>query len=166
MMNEDDRFAREDGFRQQLSTSTKIQKYLPEDLTSLSSDEIREMVLELRAHQIELEMQNESLQRTQAALDASRALYYDLYNLAPVGYCTLSETGMILEANHCVARLLGTTRGALINQPIFRFIHREDQDVFYFHRKRLLESSQPQQCELRMLTVSGTLLWEIGRAHV
>ncbi|SBT10259.1 putative Histidine kinase [Candidatus Propionivibrio aalborgensis] len=162
MMNENDRFARQDKFRQPVSVaarSTVIEEHLPEDLTGLSSDEIGEMVLELRAHQIELEMQNENLHRTQAALDASRALYYDLYNLAPVGYCTLSEAGVILEANHRIAALLGTMRGTLIKQPIFRFIHREDQDVFYFHRKRLLESSQPQQCELRMLTVDGTLLW-------
>ncbi|MBK9029202.1 MAG: hypothetical protein IPN98_15890 [Propionivibrio sp.] len=100
MMNENDRFARQDKFRQPVSVaarSTVIEEHLPEDLTGLSSDEIGEMVLELRAHQIELEMQNENLHRTQAALDASRALYYDLYNLAPVGYCTLSEAGVILR---------------------------------------------------------------------
>ncbi len=61
---------------------------------------------ELRLHQIELEMQNEELHRAKAELDAERARYFDLYDLAPVGYVTLSEQGLILEANLTVASML------------------------------------------------------------
>ena len=57
------------------------------------------MLHELRVHQIELEMQNEELRRTQVELDVSRARYFDLYDLAPVSYYTVSEaTGLLLEA--------------------------------------------------------------------
>lgn len=42
----------------------------------------------------------------QEALEASRARYFDLYDLAPVGYVTLSEMGLILEANLIAATLL------------------------------------------------------------
>jgi len=76
---------------------------------------------DLRVHQIELEMQNEELRRTQADLEASRARYFDLYDLAPVGYFTISERGLILEANLTAATLLGVARGALIKQPLTRF---------------------------------------------
>ena len=71
---------------------------MPETLESLSSEEARQHLHDLRVHQIELEMQNEELRRTKEELEASRARYFDLYDLAPVGYCTLSEEGIILGA--------------------------------------------------------------------
>ena len=100
------------------------------------------MLHELRVHQIELEMQNEELRRTQAELEASRARYFDLYDLAPVGYFTLSEKGLILEANLTAATLLGVARGDLVKQPLPRFILPEDQDIYYLHRKQLLKRAR------------------------
>jgi PAS domain-containing protein len=56
-------------------------------------------VHELLVHQVELEMQNEELRRLQASLDAERARYFELFDLAPVGYITLDDHNLILEAN-------------------------------------------------------------------
>lgn len=131
----------------------------PEALSALSPEESRRMLHELRVHQIELEMQNEELRRAQAELDASRARYFDLYDLAPVGYCTLSEKGLILEANLTAAALLNVARGALVRQPIFRFILTEDQDIYYRHRKHLFETGKPQVCELRMVRADSPPFW-------
>jgi diguanylate cyclase (GGDEF)-like protein/PAS domain S-box-containing protein len=120
---------------------------------------IRELIHELQIHQIELEMQNEELRRVQAELDESRARYFDLYDLAPVGYCTISENGLILEANLTAASLLGVARRELFNQPLSRFIIKEDQDTYYLHRKQLFSTGSPQACEFRMLKKEGTYFW-------
>ena len=124
-----------------------------------SSEETRRMLHELRVHQIELEMQNEELRRAQTELNAARARYFDLYDLAPVGYCTLSEQKLILEANLTAATLLGVARGALVKQPITRFIFKQDQDLYYKHLKQLFESGEPQACELRMVKMDGAPVW-------
>jgi PAS domain S-box-containing protein len=131
------------------------------DLEALSAEEVRRLLHELRVHQIELEMQNEELRRAQGELEASRARYFDLYDLAPVGYCTLSEKGLILEANLTAAALLGVARSALLKQPLTRFILPEDQDIYYLHRKQLFESGRPQVCELRMVRQDApdSFLW-------
>jgi len=125
----------------------------------LSSKNPENLIHELRVHQIELEMQNEELRRAQAELDAARARYFDLYDLAPVGYCTVSEQGLILEANLTATTLLGVARGALVKQSLTRFILKEDQDSYYLHCKQLFESGEPQACELRLVKMDGAPVW-------
>ena len=119
----------------------------------------RALLHDLQVHQIELELQNEELRRAQAELDVSRTRYFDLYDLAPVGYCTVSETGLIREANLALATQLGVARGALVTQPFSRFIHKEDADSFYLLRKQLLATGRPQTCELQMAPADGSQFW-------
>ncbi len=130
-----------------------------EVLEALSPEETWQMLHELRVHQIELKMQNEELRRAQQELETSRTRYFDLYDLAPVGYLTLSEKGLILEANLTAAGLLGRERGALVKQPFTRFILKEDQDLFYRYRKQLLGTGAQQTYQLRMVKKDKTVFW-------
>ncbi|WP_243366392.1 sensor histidine kinase [Fundidesulfovibrio soli] len=125
----------------------------------LTPEETSRTLHELRVHQIELEMQNEELRRALAELELARERYFDLYDMAPVGYMTLSEQGMVLEANFTLAALLGLPRGALARQPISRFILKDDQDIYYRHRRRLVATGEPQACELRMVKSDSTPIW-------
>lgn len=128
-------------------------------LGSLSFEQVQTMLHELRVHQIELEMQNEELRRTQLELDAARARYFDLYDLAPVGYCTLDAQGLMLQTNLAGATLLGVSRQTLIGQAFVRFIFHVDQDIYYLYRKQLRETGQAPHCELRMKKSDGGFFW-------
>ena len=120
---------------------------------------LQNLVHELQVHQIELEMQNETLRQAHLELDAERTAYLGLYDHAPVGYCTVSLEGLILQANFTAATLLAVNRGELVQQRISRFIFKEDQDTFYLMRQLLLKSDSSQSCELRMVKSDGSLAW-------
>ena len=130
-----------------------------ENVSQLSSEEIRKTLHNLRVHQIELEMQNEELRQAQLERDVAQARYVDLYDQAPVGYCSLDGDGVVLQANLTAAGLLGIKRDELLEQPVSRFVLQEDQDVFYLLRKKLLISGLPQQGELRLMKSDGAPFW-------
>ena len=133
-------------------------KPLPEDAEKI--------LHELLVHQVELEMQNEELRRLQVELEASRARYFDLFDLAPVGYLVLGDKGTILEANLTAADQMGFSRDKLMKAPIMRFIHKQEQDVFYLMRKKLLESNSSQSCQLRVTKADGSFFWANLEASV
>ncbi len=125
----------------------------------MSPEAAKQLLHELRVHKIELEMQNEELRISQHNLETERARYFDLYNLAPAGYLTLSQQGLIVEANLTIANLLGVARGVLLKRPFSHFIFSEDQDNYYIHRQHLAETGAPNVCELRMVRADGSLFW-------
>ena len=129
-----------------------------EDSKARSAEESR-LLYDLQVHQIELEMQNEELRRTEANLETSRARYFDLYDLAPVGYLTINEAGLVVEANLAASRLLGVARGELVRQPMTRFLVAEDQDSYYLFRKRLFATGAPQVLDLRLRRQDATQFW-------
>ena len=131
----------------------------PEDLAAMSREEVGQVLHELRVHQIELEMQNEELRRTQVELDAARARYFDLYDLAPVGYVTLSERGSILRSNLTAATMLGANRGGLARQSLSGFFIPEDADAYFLHCKKLLADGEPQSFDLRMVRPDRSTAW-------
>jgi len=126
---------------------------------AMSPDELRATLHELRVHQIELTMQNEELMRVQEKLEEARARYFDLYDLAPVGYLILSPDGLILEVNQTAVTLLGATRATLVRQPITRFILNQDQDIYYLHRKQFHQTGAGRGCDLRLVRPDGTVFW-------
>ncbi len=96
---------------------------------------------ELRVHQIELEMQNESLRTSQRELEASRDRYVELYDFAPVGYFTLDSATCIEQVNLCVVKLLGFERHQLIGRPFNFLVAGQDLPRWRALFRRLHESS-------------------------
>jgi len=122
-------------------------------------EELAAAVHELRVHQIELEMQNEELRGAQLALDEQRAKYFELFDLAPVGYLTIRDKGIVGDANLTAAHLLGVERQLLIGQPFSAFVLAADRDAYYLHLRSLQQTGEAQSCELRLQRLGGEPFW-------
>ena len=64
-----------------------------------------------------------------------------------------------MQANLTAASLLGTTRSTLVKRALTRFIHRDDEDSYYLHRRQLIAGGDTHSCELRMVTAEGASIW-------
>jgi PAS domain S-box-containing protein len=126
---------------------------------SQATQDTTQLLHELRVHEIELEMQNEELRNSQQELSSAKARYLELFDLAPVGYCTLIDDGLILEANLAAANLLGRSRRHLVKRAITQFIAHEDLGIFFRLQNQLLTLEEAQICELRMHKFDGTPFW-------
>ena len=137
-----------------------------DQLALMKPEQLQRTLHELHVHQIELEMQNEDLRRTQVELDVARKRYFDLFDLAPVGYCTITAGGLIEEANLTAASLLGEVRSSLGKRPFSAFITPEDQDRFHLLRRRLMDTGAPEGCELRLLRKGQADFWALLEARL
>jgi PAS domain S-box-containing protein len=124
-----------------------------------SPSDIQRISHELRVQQIELEVRNEELRRTQYELESSRADYIELYDQAPVGFCTVSELGFIITANLKLGTLLCRDCDELNNSRFSQFIFGPDQDIFYKYHKSLGTEGAQLFCVLRMVRHDGTFFW-------
>ena len=119
--------------------------------------DVRNLIEDLQIHQIELEMQNEELQKVRLELEESRDKYFDLYELAPVGYVVLDKKGYLLNANFSIIRQLGVEdKGHLIGKALPSFLAPKNRDVLYFHLKEVFETGARQTCELEFVKKDGT----------
>ena len=122
-------------------------------------EDISEVLHELRVHQTELALQNEELRRTQTELQESRDLYFDLYDLAPAGYLSCDEHGIIKQANLTVVAMLGISRSSLLGSSLARYVTKEHQDIFFHHRQAVLQQDAGRGVELKLLPKDGSDLW-------
>jgi len=110
------------------------------------------LVLELQVYQIELELQNEELQRARDETGAWLNLYTGLYDFAPVGYFTLDRSGCIRRANLAGAQLLGVDRDRLVNLAFDLYVSRDTRDVFASFFAGVGDGHSKQTCEVVLQT--------------
>ncbi|MEW6303994.1 MAG: PAS domain S-box protein [Verrucomicrobiota bacterium] len=97
----------------------------------------------------------DSVRELQFALEASRGRYAHLYDFAPVGYVSLSRSGLIAEINLTATTLLGRTRAELVGHPFAVFVDRADVPTFLEHLRRCRESASRVTTELNLRRIHG-----------
>ena len=117
----------------------------------LAEVDVRALLHELQVHQIELEMQNEELQRAQAVAEEASERYQDLFAFAPVGYFLWDAQGHILEVNLAGAALLGLDRSRVVQKRFGQFVALEHRAMFADFCRRVLLADAKQTCEVEIL---------------
>lgn len=102
----------------------------PEDDEPRSYIQTRRLLLELQVHQVELELQNEELRLSRAAVEEGLARFTELYDFAPVGYFSFLRDGTIREVNLPGTRLLRTERAFVLDRTMSSFLAVERRDAF------------------------------------
>ncbi|WP_303310179.1 PAS domain S-box protein [Hymenobacter sp. BT730] len=130
-----------------------------QSLASDTAPEVQRLVQELQVHQIELEMQYEELLMAQVEAENSRAQYVDLYDFAPVGYCTLTADSTILQLNLRAAQQLGTVRQQLQGRRLALFVAMSCRLDFNRFLEQILSTDSRQTTSMEMLREDGTALF-------
>ncbi len=113
----------------------------------------------LLEYQAELEQQNEELRRAQAELSEARNQYFELYELAPVGYLTLDAGQVIRQANLAAASLFGRERRNIVGERLEKIVAFEDRDLCHVHLREVAAERSKKVCELRLLGSGDSIFW-------
>ena len=120
-----------------------------------SKESLQESKIELEKKQHEMKLQNEALRDAQAETEESRKKYFKLYDLAPIGYCTINVNGSILEINLKGAKLLGNEFGKLIDLNLKEFIAKESHITLENFLSNLFENKEDTGCEVKLKPTFG-----------
>ncbi len=131
----------------------------PDKFSALEPIEFKEIVQELHIYQIELEMQNMALRKSEENLERTQFKYYDLYENAPIGYMICNVEGIIQEANKTLCEIMGVEKNNLINTSFLRFSTHEYQDTFHLNIRKLVEKAEAQSYEMELLRDDGKLIY-------
>jgi PAS domain S-box-containing protein len=130
----------------------------PAAAEALSAEANKQLLHELQVHQIELELQNEELRKSQFALEESRSRYMHLYHHAPVGYVVLNRAGIIVQDNATFAGMVGHDYRQLHGKPFADFLVPEDQPIFRARLKAFFKHPDDKHIAVRLATAGKSSL--------
>ena len=123
--------------------------------TDMSASEMSMLIHELRIHQVELEMQNEELRKSQAETERSRKAYQDLWALSPVGYLVAEFSGRVTAVNRAAQRLFGRPEKALLKERFSTLVTPESQVPVHRMFERALETGSVEKQEIGIVQPDG-----------
>lgn len=113
---------------------------------------------ELSVHQIELEMQNDELLATQQKITLALNRFTELFEFAPISYCTLNKHGEIQSINLNGASMLGMPKSNLIGLRLSTFVEYEHLSIFNHHFTSIFAREKIANCEF-ILVVNSRSIW-------
>ena len=123
-----------------------------------SEGEILEIIHELEVNQFEVENHQEKLLRSKVQAEIAVQKYTQLYDFAPVGYFTLTNSGKIIELNLACSQLLGKERSNLVNSRFDFFITNDTKSIFNNFLVNIFNKDVKECCEVKIFLEDGYLM--------
>ncbi len=114
--------------------------------------ERNKLLQELQIHQIELEMQNDELRHANEELEIQRIKFTGIYELAPVGYFILNQSGIIEEVNTAGSVLLEFDKSIIVKRSFQSFIAKDYTGTFCRFFKEIKSQNERKSCQLELIT--------------
>jgi two-component system sporulation sensor kinase A len=106
------------------------EQVLAEQALALANEELAVATEQLRA-------QNEELLAARRDMESQHQRYQELFDLAPDGYLVTNLEGIVQEANHVAAALLGTDKAALVGEPLDHYLSPADRPSYHNYLAQL-----------------------------
>ncbi|MEI7667615.1 MAG: HD domain-containing phosphohydrolase [Erysipelotrichaceae bacterium] len=127
----------------------KIKKIL--DKTIVAPISIKTQIeQEISVYLAELEVQKEELLSARNELEKQHLRYLNLFNSGPLSFVVLTNKGLIEELNSAAETILESDSRRLKSMPFTKFIHHDDQDIYYLGIKKLIETGETMSLELKL----------------
>lgn len=132
-----------------------FQRITSQDVAAMSIPSLQQLVRELQVYQLELEMQNEALRRTQAELKTVRGRQ----EYVPVGQVTLDGQSVMIEASPMAVILLGFDLAGRTESLRSGLLATEPAAGCSTAGQAEGQAGLPLPCELRLRTKAGVSRW-------
>ncbi|MFV8369378.1 response regulator [Flavobacterium sp. LB2R40] len=126
--------------------------------SKLSEVETLKLIHELEVHQLELEMQKDELMLAVNEAEKAKQKYTELYDFAPTGYFTLTNSGKVTHLNIAGSQLLKKDRSKLINSQFGFFVCDGYKPVFNEFIERIFEVEKKECCEVKLVLEDQTTI--------
>lgn len=139
------------------SDAEKIVSFTPHDIKNITPEEIQRLFYDLQVYQIELQMQNDELQKAQFDLSQMNNRLNFAYHSVPVGILTLDFQGFIQQTNQTFADMLGSNPSKLVKKHFSKLILEEDKNIFIQRFDAFFKAPLNKSLQLRLQTEKNTV---------
>lgn len=137
--------------------SASLIRHMRRTSGSMVANDVEQLFHELQLTHTALEVENKQLRSNQAHLRQIIAHYHQLYDEAPVGYILSDTSGIIIEANRQIARMLGFEQWQLLHCSFASLLSPENAQRYEQHLARAQQSFTMQTCSLQITLANGDM---------
>lgn len=115
------------------------------DLAHLCREDLVYIINKFNSYQLEIAAQNCELKLFSDRLEV-------LYDCAPIGYITLNNHSVIVEANHTMCDLTDLCKDSLIGSPFSSILTTSSADDLYLYMKKIFNNDKDATCKVEVNT--------------